>query len=108
MLKDADRMEQPEKITGVQEALKAGGHREQLDNATKQDLERELFHTKTQKTANVELKERDTLKPICVQPQERGILLNFTSAAQTPPALYTDTKREGSKVLHLTLHQPVS
>ncbi|ROL55595.1 hypothetical protein DPX16_23612 [Anabarilius grahami] len=58
--KDGDRTEQPKEITGLQEALTAAGHREQLENATKQDLERELFHTKTLlKTANVELKERD-------------------------------------------------
>ncbi|ROJ46199.1 hypothetical protein DPX16_10924 [Anabarilius grahami] len=58
--KDGDRTEQPKEITGLQEAWTAAGHREQLENATKQDLERELFHTKTLlKTANVELKERD-------------------------------------------------
>ncbi|ROL44940.1 hypothetical protein DPX16_22925 [Anabarilius grahami] len=54
MCKDGDRTEQPKEITGLQEALTAAGHREQLENATKQDLERELFHTKTLlKTANV-------------------------------------------------------
>ncbi|KAL0150021.1 hypothetical protein M9458_054680, partial [Cirrhinus mrigala] len=45
----------------LQEALTAAGHRGQLEKATRQDLEGELFHTKSPlETAYMELNERDT------------------------------------------------
>ncbi|KAL0194617.1 hypothetical protein M9458_008189, partial [Cirrhinus mrigala] len=59
--KEPDRTAQQKEITSLQEALTAAGHREQLGKAIRQDLERELFHTKSLlRTAYVELNERDT------------------------------------------------
>ncbi len=59
--KELYRMAQQKEITSLQEALTAAGHQAQLEKAIRQDLERELFHTKSLlKTANVELNERDT------------------------------------------------
>ncbi|KAL0173895.1 hypothetical protein M9458_029863, partial [Cirrhinus mrigala] len=58
---EPDRMAQRKEITSLQEALTAARHREQLEKTTRQDLERELFHTKSLlKTAYMELIERDT------------------------------------------------
>uniref|UniRef100_A0A671MCI4 Retrotransposon gag domain-containing protein n=1 Tax=Sinocyclocheilus anshuiensis TaxID=1608454 RepID=A0A671MCI4_9TELE len=57
---EPDRMAQQKEIISLQEALTSAGHQEQLGKATRQDLERELFHTKTLlKTVYVELNERD-------------------------------------------------
>ncbi len=59
--KEPYRMAQRKEITSLQEVLTAAGHQAQREKATRQDLERELFHTKTLlKTAYVELNERDT------------------------------------------------
>ncbi|ROL55607.1 hypothetical protein DPX16_23624 [Anabarilius grahami] len=64
------RQEQLKEITSLQEALTAAGHQEQLDNATKQDLERELFQTKTLiKQLMWNLKRETKAKAICVQPE---------------------------------------
>ncbi len=54
-------MAQQKEIISLQQALTAAGHQAQREKATRQDLERELFHTKTLlKTAYVELNEGDT------------------------------------------------
>ncbi|KAL0151754.1 hypothetical protein M9458_052905 [Cirrhinus mrigala] len=59
--KEPDRTAQQKEITSLQEALTAAGHKEQLEKAIRQDLERELFQTKSLlRTAYVELNERDT------------------------------------------------
>ncbi|KAL0154194.1 hypothetical protein M9458_050501, partial [Cirrhinus mrigala] len=59
--KKPDRTAQQKEITSLQEALTAAGHKEQLEKAIRQDLERELFQTKSLlRTAYVELNERDT------------------------------------------------
>ncbi|KAL0170619.1 hypothetical protein M9458_035215 [Cirrhinus mrigala] len=59
--KEPDRTAQQKEITSLQEALTAAGHKEQLGKAIRQDLERELFQTKSLlRTAYVELNERDT------------------------------------------------
>ncbi|KAI2647436.1 Dynein heavy chain-like protein [Labeo rohita] len=59
--KEPDRMTQQKEITSLQEALTAARHREQLEKTTRQDLERELSHTKSLlRTAYMELNERDT------------------------------------------------
>ncbi|KAL0149597.1 hypothetical protein M9458_055124, partial [Cirrhinus mrigala] len=60
-LEEPDRTAQQKEITSLQEALTSARHREQLEKATRQDLERELFHTKSLlRTAYIELNERDT------------------------------------------------
>ncbi|KAL0147883.1 hypothetical protein M9458_056804 [Cirrhinus mrigala] len=46
--KEPDRTAQQKEITSLQEALTAAGHREQLEKATRQVLERELFQTKAE------------------------------------------------------------
>ncbi|KAI2655952.1 hypothetical protein H4Q32_012747 [Labeo rohita] len=43
---ELDRMVQQKEITSLQESLTAAGHKEQLEKATRKDMERELFHTK--------------------------------------------------------------
>ncbi len=54
-------MAQQKEIISLQEALTAAAHQVQREKATRQDLERELFHTKSLlKTAHLELNERDT------------------------------------------------
>ncbi len=54
-------MAQQKEITSLQEALTAAVHQVQLEKAIRQDLEGELFHTKSLlKTADVEINERDT------------------------------------------------
>ncbi|KAL0192559.1 hypothetical protein M9458_010855, partial [Cirrhinus mrigala] len=59
--KEPDRTAQQKEITSLQEALTAARHREQLEKATRQDLEGELFHTKSLlEPAYMELNERDT------------------------------------------------
>ncbi|KAL0168463.1 hypothetical protein M9458_036685, partial [Cirrhinus mrigala] len=59
--KEPDRTAQQKEITSLQEALTAARHREQLEKATRQDLEGELFHPKSLlETAYMELNERDT------------------------------------------------
>ncbi|KAL0180350.1 hypothetical protein M9458_025792, partial [Cirrhinus mrigala] len=59
--KKPDRTAQQKEITGLQEALTAARHQEQLEKATRQDLEGELFHTKSMlEPAYMELNGRDT------------------------------------------------
>ncbi len=59
--KEPYRMTQQKQIISLQEALTAAAHQAQREKATRQDLERELFHTKSLlKTAYLELNERDT------------------------------------------------
>ncbi|KAL0152619.1 hypothetical protein M9458_052342 [Cirrhinus mrigala] len=59
--KKPDRTAQQKEITSLQEALTAARHREQLEKATRQDLEGELFHRKSLlEPAYMELNERDT------------------------------------------------
>ncbi|KAL0194695.1 hypothetical protein M9458_008267, partial [Cirrhinus mrigala] len=101
--KEPDRTAQQKEITSLQEALTAAGHKEQLGKAIRQDLERELFQTKSLlRTAYVELNERDTRAKAL---EGHLNVARAEPAVQTPVPLYTDTKGGGGggKDLCLTL-----